>query len=282
MPAYKTLGARELGGFEPLSIATAEAIESAFGFKIEGEESKPPIQEYDLLLVNVMTLYRNLMGSIPVKDHKPLRPYPVAEVLATEMRVIEERVSELTDGRCTVGFYHCTYNDIVNNFSRALIKSPTTALQKERRAFESSTWLTLRDEIVARPPIQQWDRKFDELGGRCLLLSHYPIDLLNRYRFSKLDLLESHTGAIKPPHMWNTKLKGGWDLEYLPFDRFTLQMFGDDTHFAPMPIKIRKVVYNIAVKKRWDHATTKDYVIHSIVQHRDPALEALVKDLYRN
>src|SRR5690606_22392271 len=124
------------------------------------------------------------------------------------------------------------------------------------------------------------NRKFPDKGSDGLILTHFPVDLLNRYRFKTLKLLESHTGAIKPFNVWNTKLKDGQGLDVIPFDRMTLQMFGDNAHFSPMHKKVRMTIYNLVVKNKWTYATTKDYVFYCIQQNRDPALEDLVRELY--
>src|SRR5690606_9561418 len=82
-----------------------------------------------------------------------------------------------------------------------------------------------------------------------MLLTHIPVDLLSADRFSKLVLLESHTGAIKPHLSWYTKLTNGKELFRMPFNRFTLQVFGDNgVHFAPMPMKMKQAVKDISEK----------------------------------
>lgn len=267
---------------QPLSVATGIAIESALGQLEEAKDEKAPVLDRDLLLVNVSTLYRNLVGSIPTEKRGFLTPYTLAEALAGEMRGIESLIAEGSEGRCVTMFYQCSYKSLLRQFQNGLPKIDNTIIQKQAAALESATLGDLNDSIVSKPPIDKHDVKFPYNEGKTLLLSHYPVDLLNRFCFSALSLLESHTGAIKPPQVWYTKLNNGQDLKIIPFDRMTMQMFGDKVHFLPMHIKLRKKLYNIAVKNKWGPTTTKDMVIHSVTMNRDPALEALVKDLYRN
>jgi len=276
------LSERAVGPDTPISVATGIAIDSALGRLEEAKDEKAPVLDRDMLLVNVSTLFRNLMGAIPTEKRGFVNPYTAAEALANEMRVIEAVIAEGSEGRCAVLFYLCSYKSLYRSFTKGLPKISNTVIQKNYDAMEFSTLGELQDSIVSKPPIQKIDVKFPWTGGKVLLLSHYPVDLLNRYNFSAMSLLESHTGAIKPPQVWYTKLQAGKDLEVIPFDRMTLQMFGDNIHFSPMPIKIRKLLYNIATKNKWTPVTTKDMVIHSVVQNRDPALEVLVKDLYRS
>lgn len=278
--ARNVLSEREFGPNEPLSIATAIAMDSCMGLLEEAKDVYAPILDYDLLYVHIRTLYRNIIGSIKTAERSKLTPYALAEVLATEMRVIETLVVEKTDGKSTTEFYHCTYTSIMRDFPKSLARTPTTNGQKSAYALEFATYKALKEDIMMKPPIEYLNRKFSDKGGKCLLLSHYPVDLLNRYKFRELKLLESHTGAIKPASVWNTKLKGGWDMQQLPFDKMTMQVFGDNIHFSPMDKKIRMKIFNIAVKNKWNHSTTKDYIIHCIVQNRDPMLEVFIKDLY--
>ena len=276
----EVLSNRAVGQF-PLSIATSLAMESSIGILPEAPAVAAEIKNRDLIMVNVRTLLRNLLGSIPKEDKGRLENYTIAEAIVGEMRVIEQLAAEHSNGRCSVEYYHCTYSDVQLKFSRALLKIPVTPLQVAYLAMENDVLKYMKEDFKTAPPIEQLTRNFKDHHVDALIITHYAIDLLQRYRFNSLSLLESHTGAIKAPLLWNTKLKDGKEFEILPFDRMTLQMFGDGVIFAPMPIKIRQRLYSIAVKQGWTPASTKDWIIQGVTAHRDPALEVLVKDLYR-
>lgn len=276
----EVLSSRTVGQY-PLSVATSLAIESLVGILPEAPAAVPPITQYDVLWVNMRTLLRNLLGSLETDQRKLLTPETVAEYLVNEMRTIETICVEKGDGRFEVAYYICSYSDLSYSFNRAILKHVTTPSQKLAETFEKAVFEIIELDHQGSIPYLTLPRKFPEVGLKALMLSHYPIDLLQRYRFESLTLLESHTGAIKPPQMWNTKLKNGRDLERIPFDRMSIQMFGDGVTFTPMAIKVRQKILEIAEKHKWTPVTTKEYVIHCVVQNRDPALESLVKDLYR-
>jgi len=276
----EVISLRAVGQF-PLSIATSLAFESAVGILPEAPAPEPEIQKRDLIMVNVRTLIRNLLGSIAKEDKPHLENYTLAEAIVSEMKVMEQLAVEHSNGQCSVEFYSCTYSDVQLKFSRALIKVPTTPLQVAYMGIEKDIIKYLKEDFKTAPPIEDYTREFKDRQSDALIITHFAIDLLQRYRFNSLSLLESHTGAIKPPLLWNTKLHDGREFEILPFDRMTLQMFGDGVIFAPMPIKIRQRLYSIAVKQQWTPASTKDWIIKGVEAHRDPALEVLVKDLYR-
>ena len=265
----------------PLSVATGRAIASFVGKLPDAPTQAPEILSRDLLMINVRTMIRNIYGSMTKEQRNRLDEYTVTEALVGEMRIIETIVAEESDGHCRVMFYHCTYTDIIRKYTRAIPKTANTVLQKQAAAEEHSVLQYLAKDFQDSAPVAKYNIDFPSMDANAAILTHYPIDLLQRYKFKSLVLLESHTGAIKPPIMWNTKLWEGRDLEILPFDRMTLQLFGDNVLFVPMAVKIRQRVYQIAKKNSWTPASTQALAIYSIEQNRDPALEALVKDLYR-
>lgn len=276
----EALAGRAVGQF-PISIATSLAIESAVGIHEDFPSDTPPILKRGLLMVNVRTLIRNLWGSLEKDEKVKLNEYTMAEAISNEIRTIESVIAEYADGRCECIFFECTYGDLMGKFHRGLVKVPNTPGQMAYAAIERAVVKLLRTEFAATCTVVEYVRSFPDMHERAMIITHYPIDLLQRYRFDNLVLLESHTGAIKPPTQWNTKLHNGKELSMIPFDRMTLQLFGDGVIFQPMPIKIRQRVLEIATKHNWSAITTKDYVIKCVVENRDPALEMLVKDLYR-
>lgn len=275
-----TLAARAVGQF-PISIATSLAIESAVGILPEAPTDSPEIKKRQLLMVNVRTLIRNLYGSVDKEQKSKLEEYTIAECIAGEMRAIEAIVAEHSDGRCSCVFYFCSHLDAPRRFMKAILKSPSTVGQQMYQASEAAIVKYLDTEFASTAPITHYVSDFPDINLNTLIMTHYPIDLLQRYKFASLMLLESHTGALKPPMMWNTKLQNGRELEIIPFDRMTLQMFGDGVLFTPMPTKIRKVMLEIAAQNMWTPGTTKDLAIYSVEKHHDPALTVLVKEMYR-
>lgn len=277
--AREVLANRAQGQY-PLSIATSLAIESLLGVLPDAPTDKPEVEEIDILMINVRTLFRNLMGAVDTELRSRLSEYAMAEAIAREFTTIESILSEKRNGRIIVQLYHCTYLDVLMKFKRGVPKLPETPGQKQYQNAETMTIDELSSNFPSAPMVK-YNTSFDEVNLRGAILTHYPIDLLNRYKFTSLKLLESHTGAIKSPLLWNTKLKNGKELEMIPFDRMSLQIFGDGVTFSPAPIKIRRVLIELAKTNKWTPATTMDKVINDVVNHRDPALEVLVKESYR-
>lgn len=57
------IDARTKGQF-PISIATSLALEGLFGILEDNKDPNPPWPDYTDLIINVRTLFRNLLGSI--------------------------------------------------------------------------------------------------------------------------------------------------------------------------------------------------------------------------
>lgn len=274
------LAERTMGQY-PLSIATSQAIESLVGILPEAPQKYIPIEEYDAVWVNMRTLLRNMLGALSTDQRPHALAETVAELLVNEMRTIESIVTEKSDGRVEVTYYKCSYTDLSYSYNKSILRSPTSKNLKDAQLFDEHVLKVIDDEYQGHIPYLTLTRNFPDIHVKALILTHYPIDLLQRYRFETLALLESHTGAVKPPTLWNTKLKDGKELERIPFDRMTLQLFGDGVTFTPMNIKVRRKLVEIADKHKWTPMSTKDFIIYSVEQNRDPALESLVKDLYR-
>lgn len=252
---------REVGQID-VSIGTSLALESAFNIHPEIKHNTPPIKNYDLLYVNLSTLFRNIYASLTSDNQNMVSVNDYVDVMLSEMNVIDGKVQDQTNSSVRVVFY---FNDIYPTLKRryryAAVKIPTTDRQV--------IYQTTHDEVIKKtiPLIDDLNIKFFthdiKDNGRCLILTHYSTDLLSRYGFDKLDLLESHTGKIKLPAQWGSKLSVRDDT--MPFNHFTLQVFGDgSTLFSAQPIKYRRVVSEIAKKDKWSAITTMAKIKQSL------------------
>lgn len=280
--AEQALSSRELGQI-PVSIGTSLALEGAFGILEDNHNANPIINNVDVVYVNIRTLIRNMVGAIETEALHSVFPEDLAYILVNELTTIEQAVSVFTEGRVKVQPYLCNYRQLPKRFQFAILKNANTERQRWAALREENTVIEFKNILHEHPSIIpiETDMDLPRDNRRVLLLSNYAIDLLQRYRFSAITLLESHTGATKPPALWYTKLTNGKDLTNIPFDRMTLQFFGDNGNlFTGFPIKYRRVMLDIAVKNHWTAMTTKDLIISSIHKAYEPELELLVKNLY--
>ena len=114
------------------------------------------------------------------------------------------------------------------------------------------------------------------------MISPFPVDLVltkgNRFE----NLVESHTGAIKPQQEWNTKLRDGNKYPRIPFDKAMIQIFGDkENMLSPQTMAIRKRLAAVSEKYHWNPMTTRDRVVFCVGQEHEPVLLQLIKDCYK-
>lgn len=272
------IGGREKGETLPISIPTALAIERAGGQHPEIEDKEPPVLKYRLILMNVKTLIRNLHGSVERSAFAIPKYDDIVDALIEDMSITESYITDVSKGGTQVRFYLPTYSSIRREYPRAKVKSASTPNQKEYANLEKNIIDTLR-KSSAPLDIMGGDMGPEGKHPSTMLVTHYPVDLLKRASFEKLTLLESHTGKLKGPSSWNSKLVSSKELERIPFNRFTLQLFGDGTHFYSFPHKYKKEIIKLAEEAKWTPTTTRDRMVLTIKRVKDPEVRGKLLEL---
>lgn len=257
---------REVGNL-PLSIGTSFAIESLTLKDQEGNPIKETLPA--TLWINVKTLFRNLHNGLDSELKKRVTQQDMLPVLMTEIQFIAQYVPEVTRGVTTLMLYDCSYDDLAAKYPHANHRQVKTELQKQYVMLEHLTIKQLMDEYKETFQIQQFRSDIDGKYAIAWMLTHAPVDLLSYKRFGKLMLLESHTGAIKPSAKWNTKLTNGKEMPNIPFNAFTLQVFGDNVYFSMMPRAVKEAVLEMARDFNWTSVTTMEKIRHSIAGMKD-------------
>ncbi|EEX4841273.1 hypothetical protein NRE35_004380 [Salmonella enterica] len=259
----------------PISVGTSLAIEAL-------RENK----RYDSIWINIRTLYRNILHSIEDKDERELFTTPSnrKEAAAAIARVISQEtgiIKNFLNGRIdAVRLYCLGYTDLHRKFPNAKLKVPTTDIQKNYWGLMDA----VIDEVLAEDYDQviDWD-KGSELEGehtRSVIITNHAVDLLSRTKFKELRLLESHTGVIKSKSQWYTKLSDGKMLSNIPFNRFTIQVFGDGPfQFERWGHKFRNEIIGLATEMRWTPVTTLERIKFSLNRMRDKYSGELLKKL---
>ena len=262
-PLLAGVDGREKGAF-PISVGTSLAIEGACGIYPDRPVDPAPLSQVKEIWVNVRTLIRNIFGCLPSELKDLATPDVVLPALIEEISIIESAVTKHSMGMVRVVFYVCDYTSLTRKFPKALLRSPKTPKQQVQAAMEEGTVRALLGEGVPQDL-----RTFRyEITGRhpaALIITHLPVDLLSRYSFTDLKLLESHTGAVKPQPQWSSKLTGGKELTNIPFNTFSLQVFGDNgNQFGAMLASIRRDVLRLAEEDKWTAVTTSDKIRMSL------------------
>lgn len=241
-----------------LSIGTALAIEAYAATK---DQWKP------VLLINVRTIYRNLVGAVESDRQKLLNAQDVAQVLVDELAFIMREVPLLTQKQTTVEFYYPTYSDLTRVLPYATLREIKTPLQIQQVSQEQNVF-----RYLAKQKVEPWTKITTvHPGGKqpTTILTHSPVDLLAWVKFPKLTLLESHTGAFKNRVDWYTKF-GGAEYDRIPFCKFSLTVFGDKNNLiTAQPFKTKQLVLGMAETDRWTSMSTEDRIRASIQKSKD-------------
>lgn len=254
------LSSRTVSGF-PLSIGTGIAFESIFNTTqpvydpVRKVPPKANIKNYDQLWINIATLYRNMAGSIKASDAEYVMPNQYAEHLSMEIEVIKSLCANEGMGLITPVFYFCTYDHIYRHPGHKAVAMRMETTDKAK-AYKTKLMQTVKllnaDGLVLMLDSELTPTK----RSKALVLTNFVWDMLSVNHFTVLDLLESHTGAVKSTAKLNTKYHKYKDLSMLPFNRMLLKVFGDSELFVPMFTAVRDMVLNAATKGKWTPFTT--------------------------
>lgn len=260
--------AERIVGAYPLSIATSLAIESANGVHPEIQVDRPPILSYPFLYVNIRTLIRNMVGSLDRNAVSSLVPAEITDTVAGEMEMLVSIVREVAP-RTQVVFYLSQYANIKDHYKFGTLRVDTTPKQHD---YTNLVNIALQDLIhTVGDQIQMFELKLTPVHTpRALILTHYAFDLLSYPAFSRLTLLESHTGTLKERAQWYSKYHEGRQLSMIPFRDDFIQVFGDSEIFRPADIRLRRELIDVATKYHWSAITTRDKIAYGIGQMATP------------
>lgn len=265
MDAYiagATLSDRATSAF-PLSIGTSLAFESVFKPYQAPYDPKRTIpnsvdvRNYTSCWVNVTTLFRNLSSAVTKDGFLNASVESLVSTLEEEIGVIQGLFESESNGMCKPEFYFSDYSSLERRHTVGLeLRKPTTNSQHfyHSRLIETLRKLDKRSDIY---------HAFDDSlkpnhKEVAFVLTHQPYDLVDFQRFTRLDLLESNTGILKPKSMWASKFypMSGLSFVHLPFFKKLLLVFGDKSLIKPTPLPLRKQVYETSIKRQWSAVTT--------------------------
>jgi hypothetical protein len=270
---------RVVGQF-PISIATSLALEGAIGIYPEKETGINLLKDYREIWVNVKTIFRNLYNAC---DRASVLNTPVedfVEGMNTDMEHFANVIRDQTQSMTHVVFYICDYANMTLHYPYAHIRGDTTDLQKAYTEAMKKVLQGVLDQQYFE--IKLYSHSItDSSSQKLLLLTHFPLDLFAKGLTNK-ELLESHTGIIKPSHQWYTKYLNGKELPNIPFRKDLMQVFGDQEHFRPMSIGIRKQLLQIAEQYNWSQVTTTTKIKYGIEQLKDPLVKDILSKIITN
>lgn len=258
---------REKGQF-PMSIATSLAFESLLNIHPDTKHDRPQLHRFDTIWINIRTLFRNMYTSMARLTADTLEYQDLAHGLLDDIEQINDFAREYNK---PVFYYLSHYNNFDTKYKFAKLRLANTVIQKVYMTKMSQVFTYLfKNKILI-------DTK--EGNGNIFvyndiirptnhpsvgMITHYCYDLLDSYSFSKLVLLETHTGRLKEKEQWYTKYYNSSELPPLPFRLDLLQIFGDKEMFSPAPKNIRDIFLKAAKQYEWTPMTTSSRIIQSL------------------
>lgn len=243
----------------PVSVGTGLALESLV---------QQPLAAYQSLLFNVRTLVRNAAAAFELEGDMLPTKEELLSALKEDVFQIVEAIMALTEGkRLNITFYYPSYERLPALFPEAKIKqedslSLTPYQSATNRLFKSviTDFMDEYENVIMKTAVG-----LPRFAGKALVLSHHMVDFVTTKAYSRLRLIESHTGTVKEFAQLNTKLTGGSKLAGMPFNQLTLQVFGDKAvNFYSLSGLLKNALMVIAKDGHWKPDSTLDYCRHTL------------------
>ena len=270
----------------PISIGTALAFET---LRIGPNPVYDPdrqipkgadITRFDSFWINLKTLYRNMMGSVPSQSQESILAGECLYALEYEVETIREIITTISRGAITPTFYSTNYEGLAKEHPFANIRTLTTPKQLAYHAQETAVMQEFHKRHNEKEGVHFLKRKLvPTTPTRGILMSHCAYDLLSAKYFDELVLLESNTGVVKNQSAWHTKFYTNKEEVGIPMLPATLQIFGDSVLFQPFPVAQRREVIVVAHERNWNSRTTKDRIRLSIDLMQDKELSTKIKQM---
>lgn len=262
-----------------LSIPTSLAIETLFGLNDNVPPTNPlPYTKYDFLAINVLTLVRNLYGSVEKSLKQEWGAQKYLSYIQKEIENIPLIIDNQSQGKMEIFFYLPSYRSLKRYFPNAVLKGTG------KRAYGKQHYEAIEQFITAQLTARILREGSDQVGvyltdtelptpkdRRILIMSHQPVDLIPYTETpNTVGLLESHTGLIKGKYEWYTKFGSkGEGIEHIPFRRWSIQWFGDGKLFTAYPVKYRRTILDFSIENKWNQTTTDRLISTQIKRLKD-------------
>lgn len=271
----KILNNMELGG-SGLSIGTHMALETFFSSEMklydEGRKfEKHNIDDYDYHVWNIYTIVRNILQACNHKaKYEVLREPEFILLLAEEVSKI---AGYYFLSKCKPLLFFPDYTVIYKNANLGK-KEGFTKIYEEHMMVNEILTKFKKDKLL-KTINDGKGFKLPSLNGRILITTNLAIDLCNRGKISSLD---SHTGIVRDRDTFGNKFHriGTTKLVNIPMFEKLLYILGDRTIIKPHKIEVRKDIYNISLKCKWNGLTSFDKMANDIYRFGKPA----TKDIY--
>jgi len=237
---------RALGALN-MSVGTSLAFE---------KDANDVMQETNSLLVNLRTLVRNVMQSYDKSDEL-IKDDIIKDTKSDLTELARWLTNTVTKRSLAFVVYYPTYKSLPSIYSKADLVSKDTRTPKAK-AFNDMLESVCAELLKQFPKqIVKTDTQLPKFDGKGVIITHHVVDLTMTTGITRLKVLESYTGTVKPYTLWYTKLTGGKELYYMPFNKLSIQVFGDKAiNFYSSKLALKKIVEELATSKNWTAGTS--------------------------
>lgn len=283
MTPGSSLANRTTSGF-PVSIGTSVPLEALFpprqASALDSQYAPDTIEvtQYNSIYINLDTLYRNLIASVSSAVSQQALDTTLLDYLLEDIEVINSVLQVEGSNTLKPYYYTMSYENVAKLLPKeAELRVPTTDKQRMEEMKRQAVMKALHEQT---DEFYQFDShiQFNEEVDKALLISHSPFDLFNYKAIRQLDLIETHTGKLKPFRQWNTKYHpvGKLDRDRLPFNRRLFWILGDRTLIKPMSIRHRRSLMELAESRSWNPLTSDEKIVTDVLQSD---LDKVLKDI---
>jgi len=254
-----------------VNIATGIIVESIIESKLNNK--------YSNWYVNIDTLIKNYLSCLDGDTSKrisimKLNKNQITKEIATEIAILNDKLNSLD---IKLYIYRCNYKkvkDIYKNWREL----------DSFKGYKYTLFKTIEDiyNLIKDNDIIHKGNYIVKIPKKTLLTTHYSVDIFNIIKDDTSALIESHTGELKTKNKYYTKFYKlpNKDMSVIPFTQRMLYIMGDKYFIKPLNIKLRNLIYDLALKNKWRYNTIENKWLFDL-KHKDNILYRQIKDIKR-
>lgn len=258
-----------VSGAYSMSIGTSLALEGLFGIYPDRPENPPPVEQYRTLWVNIDTVIRNTINAYNIRDYTTIVDKTIADRALLDVQMIDQTVKESGYG-LKVMFYRCDYEKLKVREPQWLFTTPQSKNTTALSIHMSSISMRVAQRMNGLVHLENFNV---QVIDPTLIITHQPWDLMSQSNRSSIALLESHTGKLKLPGVWHTKINSPIPL---PFLKSIMAICGDKTLIAPHA-KLKRQMMKVAKAQQWTPLTSLGKVLADCKRAEVPELVAFIE-----
>tara|TARA_Y100001956_G_scaffold82973_1_gene107767 strand:- start:161439 stop:162311 length:873 start_codon:yes stop_codon:yes gene_type:complete len=273
LSAYqRALDSREVGDI-PISYGSSRPISAMMGGEVDttniSKHSKP-----DEVKISIKTLFRNMWSCTNADVREKIPPEMFADALIDEIIYIKQNLRLSPFKSVKLDFFLPDYSYLRSEFSYAVLKPIKTERDKAYHEKEEKACKAIMDNLekvneelddLDKIEITKTKGEIKSSYSTIWLMTHNPVDILAMPLVRTVRTIDSHTAVVRGPRQWTDKLTNSKKLERIPFNKLTLQVFGDKArHFSPMSPGHKKFLLKMAEEKKWNRGTSLNVMKISI------------------